>query len=322
VYGEDDVSQTDAAYDAMQLSVERGNQVILAELAETTPDVVDLAAAAEAAYDAGVVVIAPDGNDLTLGPASPANARRVLAVGAYDADTGDWWDEQAWGQTTDGRVKPDLIAPSNSETAANAQGNLHNFGGTSGAAPYVAGAAYLVRNWMALNSEDPVDPGQVYAMLILSGDEVGPFGTGTKTGAGRVRLPGSGTCWWGKVWVSSAVRYVDVPIDVPSGTVRVEAALWWPESTAVVAGATVDTHNDVNLELWSPSRSLSGSSRSVDGVFERARVDAAAGLDAGQWHLRVKAETIRTGAQWVYWAASVLPEIPAAPVCPSPPPTP
>src|SRR5262249_17696386 len=117
------------------------------------------------------------------------------------------------------------------------------------------------RNWMAVNSTDPIDPGQVYAGLILSGDGVGPFAAGSDSGAGRIRLPPTGTCVWGKAWVSPAVNYVDVPIEVPAGTVRLEAALWWPESTAVVAGAVIDTHNDIDLELHTPGGSVGASSR-------------------------------------------------------------
>ena len=39
---------------------------------------------------------------------------------------------------------------------------------TSGAAPYVAGAAALLRNWI-LQVRPSVDPGHIYALLILSG---------------------------------------------------------------------------------------------------------------------------------------------------------
>jgi serine protease AprX len=83
----------------------------------------------------------------------------------------------------DNRFKPDLQAPTNSETAstgclfgvrcAMSDSAFRVFSGTSGATPYGEGAAVLARNWLRGTSFS-IDPGQVYALLILSGQQPYP----------------------------------------------------------------------------------------------------------------------------------------------------
>jgi hypothetical protein len=87
----------------------------------TTPYFVDpLNRAAEAAWAAGIVVVAASGNE---GPAAqtvtvPGNDPYVITVGALDTNRspGDWSDDilPTWsstGPTLDGFVKPDVLAP-------------------------------------------------------------------------------------------------------------------------------------------------------------------------------------------------------------------
>lgn len=71
----------------------------------------------------------------------PADARRAIAVGACDVETGEApaWSSQ--GPTDDGRLKPDLCAPYLASTATAGESA---FIGTSAAAPLVAGLAALI----------------------------------------------------------------------------------------------------------------------------------------------------------------------------------
>jgi len=95
---------------------------------------------------------------------APADCACALAVGAMnlrDWDRGRIAPYSARGPTTDGRTKPDLIAPD----------GMNGFGGTSAAAPAAAGAAALVLaqhpDWSAerverelmANAEDLLAPG-------------------------------------------------------------------------------------------------------------------------------------------------------------------
>lgn len=83
----------------------------------------------------------------TLTLTTPATARRAIVVGAYDAES----DDAAWfsgrGKDRGGLDRPDLLAPGVSMVGAWAESTVRYIataGGTSVAAPLVAGAAALV----------------------------------------------------------------------------------------------------------------------------------------------------------------------------------
>jgi len=260
-----------------------------------------LSVAADNAFDAGAVVIGINGN---FGPAagtvnSPANAHRVIGVGNFDVQTLAQVASQSRGPTPDGRIKPDIQAPTNTETASNASDTaLRPFTGTSGAAPYAAGAAALLRNFV-LNAIAVADPGQVYSLLILSGQQVFPFNN--TSGTGPLRLPTGGIVFFGKVSVSDGDT-VNIPLNIGSGLNLLDAALWWPETATVLLGITIESHNDIDLQLLNPAGAIVASSVSVNSFFESTRVTGAP-LAAGSWTLRIRGFNVPAGPQTVYWSA-------------------
>jgi subtilisin family serine protease len=252
-----------------------------------------ISTAADNAFDAGAVIIAANGN---FGPNtgtvnSPANAHKAIGVGNFDVQTLNQIESQSRGPTRDNRYKPDIQAPTNTETASSASDTaLQIFTGTSGATPYAAGVAALLRNWLR-GSNSSIDPGQVYAQLILSGQQPYPFNN--TSGAGKLRLPTDGHLWWGKVSVSNGAT-IDIPIGI-GGTApsTFDGALWWPETAS-------QSHNDIDLFLVDPNGVERSYSNSGPSVFERARV--AASVATGTWKVRIRGYSV-TGSQTVYWAA-------------------
>ncbi|MDH7505691.1 MAG: S8 family serine peptidase [Candidatus Acetothermia bacterium] len=116
---------------------------------------------------------------------APADARGVLAVGAIPIglwETGPAAAYSSQGPTSDGRVKPDLVAPDNVWTATEV-GFLHRFSGTSAAAPQVAGAAALL-----LSQHPEWAAGQVWEALEESSIDIGLPGKDNIYGAGRLNL--------------------------------------------------------------------------------------------------------------------------------------
>jgi len=272
--------------------------VIVAEMQAIGSETSDISSAADNAFDAGVAVIAANGN---FGPGAgtvrePALAHKVIGVGAFDVYSLAQQTYQGQGPAPDGRIKPDIQAPTNTTTASNTGPTaLQGFGGTSGATPYAAGVARLTRNWLT----GPVyfttlfDPGHIYAHLILSGQQPYPFNN--VVGAGRLRMPDlRGQIWWGKVSIIAG-QTIDIPLDVSTSVRNIlDGALWWPESAS-------QAHNDINLYLVDPSGVELASSTSDVSVFERARVSMS--LTAGTWKLRIRAQNVPAGPQTVYWAA-------------------
>jgi hypothetical protein len=292
-----------AAVRGFQAAVAALDRVIVAEMQGGGDDLSAISRAADSAFDAGAVVIAANGNN---GPGAstvntPANAHRVIGVGNFDVQTQNQINSQSRGPAPDGRFKPDIQAPTNTETASNASDTAFQvFGGTSGATPYAAGAAALLRNWLRGTSFS-IDPGQVYAQLILSGQQPYPFNN--TSGAGPLRLPTDGWAWWGKVSVSNG-QTIDIPLGISGANANtLDGALWWPEwAFQLPLIGRIEVHNDVDLHLIDPGGVIRDSSVSIPSVFERARV--AGRVAAGTWKLRIRGYNVN-GSQTVYWAAHV-----------------
>jgi hypothetical protein len=283
-----------AAVFGFQNAVAQLDRVIVAEMQGAGDHLSAIAQAADAAFDAGAVVIAANGNN---GPKfstvnCPANARRAIGVGSFDVRTLKQVPSQSRGPTADGRFKPDIQAPTNTVTASNASDTATQpLTGTSGATPYASGAAAQLRNWLGRTSSS-IDPGQVYAQLILSGQRLYPFDN--ISGAGPLRLQPDGTAWWGKVNVTNNA-IIDIPINVVSGTANtLNAALWWPE---------INGHNHIDLHLIDPAGNTRASSISASSVYERCQVAGA--VQAGTWQVRIQGISVPVGQQTVYWAAQV-----------------
>ena len=284
-----------ATIEAFQRAVAILDRVIVAEMQSGENDTGSISEAADKAYDSGAVIIAANGNNGSSGARSvnaPAIAHKVIGVGNFDVQTQNQIGSQSRGPAPDNRIKPDIQAPTNTETASSASDNaLAIYGETSGATPYAAGAAALFRNLLRGN-RGGIDPGQVYAQLILAGSQ--PFPFNNTTGAGPIRMPVNGEGWWGKVSVRNG-ETINIPIDLPGGTHDVfDGALWWPETAA-------QDHNDIDLQLVDPSGNTREESVSVPSVLERARVTGS--IQPGVWTVRIRGFNVCTGRQTVYWTA-------------------
>jgi serine protease AprX len=302
---------TTAAVRGFQRAVSVLDRVIVAEIQSSGDYLGTIAVAADNAFDAGAVVIAANGNN---GPNAgtvnaPASAHRAIGIGNFDVQSQAQITGQSRGPTPDNRFKPDVQAPTNTETASTgcafsvictqSDTGLRNFGGTSGATPYGAGAAALLRNWLRGTSFS-IDPGQVYAHLILSGQQPYPFNN--TSGAGPLRLPTDGWAWWGKVSVRDGDT-IEIPLPLTLRNLnRFDAALWWPEYAFQLGFVTLEFHNDVDLAIIDPTGAVRGSSISIPSVFERAR--ATGSIPTGTWKVRIRGFNVPLAPQTVYWAAA------------------
>ena len=235
---------------------------------------------------------------------SPADARGSMSVGAIyhgNWNAGRIEEYSSRGPTTDGRIKPDLVAPTGVSTASHAP---YVFGGTSFAAPHVAGAAALIKS-----ANPSYSRRQLWDALIEATVDIGDRGRDNDSGYGKLVLPimkvqanrspqitsvsprqaqhnqtvtitgsnfgssqGSSSVWVGSIrvssfssWSSTTIRF-RVPTNMRSGNVTVRTA--------------EGTSNAVRLEIMSgpylssvsPTRVKSGDRLTLTGSnFGRTR---------------------------------------------------
>lgn len=147
-----------------------------------------LSLALDNAVNNGIVAVVAAGN---AGPgtctvASPAASRNAIAVGAM-ADTGEngffLASFSSRGPTLDGRIKPDVVAPGVSITAAAANTNsgYTTKSGTSMATPFVAGEVALM-----LDANPSLTPASVKDKILSNSVDWGAPNKDIDYGAGRL----------------------------------------------------------------------------------------------------------------------------------------
>jgi serine protease AprX len=232
-----------------------------------------------------VVVAAGNSGDSPRTINAPGTARGAITVGAVSDhsspvgtarhDDGIWLAAfSSRGPTSDGRTKPDLVAPGLTITAAQrgtVSGDV-SFSGTSMATPYVAGAAVLVRE-----TAPAATPADVRAALAGQALDVGAAGVDNEYGAGLVDVRAavdavSGTSPVRRTAFPQLTRVVatvpnagsvDIPIDVPAEGVGVPLAV-----TLTISGQpvcyygclVVEWSPDLDMELRSPSGTVLATS--------------------------------------------------------------
>jgi hypothetical protein len=244
-------------------------------------------AAANDAFDMGIMILTAIGNNDEM--SSPGQASKVLGVGAYDASTYQIEPYYPRGRVN-GRIKPDLLGPTNVDAAEGFSNfSVAPFGGTSAATAALGGAAaimYEVYSVLQLGTE----PGILYAAMLAGSDNYTPS---TSTGAGRFWHQGVCGTWVGGVVtnVSSANR--DISIQVPSGRSNIKVAIWWPEEDS-------EDHRRIALRLYRPNGVQADSSTDSTSVWQVAGQSGA--VPAGNWTLRIDPYLVLPQPQTVYFA--------------------
>lgn len=315
---------------AVERAVFWGNTVVVAELQPEESPVSALSAAFDDAFDAGATVVAAVGNGAYEGPScsgpplagsvrSPANAHKVLAVGYYNvkapnegvmcdstacdnAPTSGDTAHQSRGPAPDGRIKPDILMPTRTETGCALSGNcISTYCHSSGATPYAGGASLLLYNFYNANGFAP-SPGKIYVTLIGFGDRPFPL-FDNLSGSGRVRLGDlTSTTWHVGTKYVAGQEYQDMAFYVAGGsTCDLKAAIWWPEDTVVVRNGMVDgAHNDIDLYITDSSGQIVGESTSQYSVFEKVNI-ADTLSTTGYWRFRIHGYSNPGGPQKVYY---------------------
>lgn len=147
--------------------------------------------AVDRAWDAGIVTFKSTGNG---GPAHgtmtvPAAARGILAIGSmldpFGANGSGGFRLSSYssrGPTSDGRIKPDLVAPGESISAARVGGGYTEKSGTSMASPFAAGVAALM-----IDAVPSLTPDEIRTLMFATAEDRGVAGPDNDFGHGRVQ---------------------------------------------------------------------------------------------------------------------------------------
>ena len=131
------------------------------------------------------IPLGPAGGSAVSSLPTPGDARGALAVGAVDWRGDVLKGYSSHGPTDDGRLKPDLVAPTN--TSVMGPSGRRNVGGTSNSAPNAAGAAAVIMaRWRRAGL--PTAPGVMRSRLLRGALDLGEPGADNLYGAGRPRL--------------------------------------------------------------------------------------------------------------------------------------
>jgi hypothetical protein len=291
-----------------------------------------------------------DGTINATSVTSPGTAKNCVTVGAsenlrpeFDAQTyGEWWpgdfpvapfdsdpmsndDEQvvafsSRGPTSDGRIKPDVVAPGtfilstrSSQIAANNfawaayppnKKRYFHMGGTSMATPLTAGALALVREFLRTKRNIPSPSAALLKALVIAGARRLPGGgtalVDTDQGYGRVDLDRSlrrvlatiegdklstGEGWTGSVTLSSStktLRIVMAYTDYPGDALinNLNLIVTAPDGKKYVGNHTAAAPNAMTLD--------------AANNVELVQVKSAA---KGTWVLDVVASNVSAGPQ-------------------------
>tara|TARA_R110002124_G_scaffold276704_1_gene447625 strand:+ start:13026 stop:16595 length:3570 start_codon:yes stop_codon:yes gene_type:complete len=120
-------------------------------------------------------------------------SKNILVVGAVESSSGNFKDLESispiensgFGPTDDGRVKPDIVAPTGLYTSTSLSNTSYSTsGGTSAATAVITGSVALLREHYQNLNDDTLSSASIRALLAQSADDIGNSGPDYKTGWG------------------------------------------------------------------------------------------------------------------------------------------
>ncbi len=160
------------------------------------------------------------------------------------------------GPALDGRIKPDITAHGQGQLSTDENNGYLTFGGTSGAAPGIAGvSAQLYQVYSDLNAGAHPESALIKATLLNTANDYGNVGPDFKYGWGLVNgLRAAMLIEEGRYLNSTIAQGAsnNHSINVPANTTQVRIMVYWSD-VAAAPGASPALVNDLDLVVSDPS---------------------------------------------------------------------
>lgn len=160
------------------------------------------------------------------------------------------------GPATDGRIKPDITAMGNGTLSTDPNNEYYSFGGTSAAAPAIAGvSAQLYEVYSDVNGGALPPSELIKASILNTANEAGNIGPDFKFGWGIVNgLRAAKTIEDGRYLSDEITQGVtnNHVINIPADTKQVKFMLYWGDVPGA-AGASPALVNDLDLVVTDPA---------------------------------------------------------------------
>ncbi len=228
------------------------------------------------------------------------------------------------GPAHDGRIKPDISAHGQNERSTSTNNSYQTFGGTSSAAPTMAGSfAQLYHAYRALNGGANPNTGFLKAVVLNSAKDMGNTGPDFKFGWGRIDAYQALQILEDQTYLSSSLSQgvtQNHTINVPAGVAEVRVMVYWVDPAGAV-NSSIALVNNLDIHLIDPL-SIRRDPWVLDHTPDATTLDlpATRGVDnrnnmeqvainnpgAGAYNLAVQGTSIPVGVQEYYVVWSFL----------------
>ncbi|MEO1438115.1 MAG: S8 family serine peptidase, partial [Bacteroidota bacterium] len=253
-------------------------------------------------------------------------SKNSLSIGNLDANL-NLVTTSSHGPAYDGRLKPELVAIGDGQRTTSANNQYQIGGGTSAAAPTVAGQfALLAEGYRKLYDQIP-DNALLKAVVMNTARDWGPSGPDFQSGFG---LPSVAKAWsvlqqaqFGSTNLSDGQIHQST-INVPAGQSTLKIMLHWTDREADLAAAKALVNN-LDLRVIDPTGQVHlplvpdpSDSALINGVIAQPGIDSLNTMEqvvietpeAGAYTIEIKASNIPSGLQEAHWSwfweASIL----------------
>lgn len=180
--------------------------------------------------------------------------KNVIATANTDFE-GILENSSSRGPAYDGRIKPDIAANGYQHLSTDEDNDYLTFGGTSGAAPGIAGiAAQLYELYGYVNGGSLPSGGLIKATILNTANDAGNVGPDFKFGWGVINALRAGMLLEDGRHLTASVSQGSLnshTITIPAGTEQVRFMLYWTDPEAA-DGASTALINDLDIVVTDP----------------------------------------------------------------------